>query len=444
MTDLTRSDASGVPIPGPSRDGPRARAVEAMLLLGILAPFLAFNLYFAFTLQRLGVTGQFNVIFDTDLLTRVSCFATGWAGFGRNLVHPNLCNMVNPVVRIVAYAVAATGLHANNLLLRQDVSLFVAPLTGAAQLVILNLTFRTIGLSHITRTLLVLLYALSFSFLIFASVPDHFVLGGLSIMLSLFAAVKTVTARKTPVWLWGIAGFLAMGVTITNAISFFFLLACSHLSVFDWKRALRKTVAICILAAAATGIMAIAMGYVYNAPAEAPSRMTGWVAHYFRDKPLENFASFPLQIGSAVAPSGVMTEPNTFLGKHAVYHFQIEPVSPFARLSGASALQIAFVLAVLAGLLAALRGRRGNLRLTAMGCGLVLLFNGVLHAVWGGDYFLFSQHWLGAAFVLTGCLFAGLPKRVTGIGTAALTVLVIGISINSAMLIADILKLLRA
>jgi hypothetical protein len=444
MTDQACLDTSRPPVLDMSRANRRDRAIDAALLLVILLPFLAFNLYFAFTLQRLGITGQFNVIFDTDLLTRLSCFATGWAGFGRNLVHPNLCNMVNPAVRMAAYAVAATGLHANNLLLRQDISLFVAPLAGAAQLVILHFALRTLGLARAVRMLFVLLYAASLSFLIFASVPDHFALGGLAIMLSLFAALKTIKTGKTSLWLWGIAGFLAVGITITNALSWFILLACSHLSVFGRMQTLRKTILVGFLVVAASGAMAVGMGYVYNAPAQNPSQIEGWAAHYFRAKPLENFISFPLEIGAAIAPSGVMTEPNTFLGKHARYDFQIGPVPPFKQWSAASILQIGFVLALLAGLVAALRGCCGNLRLLAAGCALMLLFNGVLHAVWGGDYFLFSQHWLGAALILAGCLFLALPKRFSGIGTALLAALVIGVFLNSALLLAEIFKLIHA
>jgi hypothetical protein len=302
-----------------------------------------------------------------------------------------------------------------------------------------------LGVWRVTRLLLALLYAASFSLLIFASVPDHFALGGLSVMLSLFAAARTLMTRKAHSWLWVVAGFLALGITITNALAFFLLLIGSYLSVFEVRATLRRAAAICLVAGAATIAMAAGMAHAYHAAPETPSRMTDWASHYFRPHPLENFATFPLALGAAVAPSGVMTEPNTFMTKQSHYNFQFEPVQPYDSIGAPTLLQITFLIAALAGLILALRRRPGtDLRRVAAACGLILLFNAALHAVWGGDYFLFSQHWLGTAFVLAGLAPLCLPRRAAPALNGFLIVMIAATMANNFFLFRDMFRLLNA
>jgi hypothetical protein len=422
----------------------RVRSIDLALLLTLLIPVFVLNCWLALTFHRLGITGQFNVIFDTDLSNRMACYAGGWSGFGRNLAHPNLCNFTNPLVRVVATVTGKAGFHANTLDFREHIALFIAPVAGVIQLVTCFLTLRCLAVPRPASFALVLLDAVSFSYVIFASVPDHFVLGGLGVMLALYAGAKVVTTGTGQLWRWMTAGLLAAGITITNMLGLAAVLFASYRQVFGWKCGLRKAVLVCGLIGTVTLVIYVVMALAYHAPLNGGQSVQAWTGKYFRDTPGANLASFPLEIGSVIAPAAIGTKPNTFITENANYHIQLYMLSPITHMSWATAIQLACVLAVLGGLVIA--ARRPDLpgRPLAIACGAFLLFNGLLHAFWGGDYFLFSQHWQSCTILLIGLLIQSVYRRWGRLAVGLVLATALATAIHSILLLEQMLTILKA
>lgn len=422
----------------------RVRPIDIAILFVLLLPVFVLNCWLAQTFYRLGITRQFNVIFDTDLSNRMACYVGGWSGFGRNLAHPNLCNFANPLVRALATVVARAGLHANTPSLREHVALLIAPIAGMVQLVTYFLTLRCVGIPRLASFALILLAATSFSYLIFATVPDHFILGGLGVTLSLYAAAKVMTTGKIQFWRWMLAGMLAAGITITNALALGVVQLAAYTQMFGLKRGLRKSVMVCGLIGAVTLSIYVVMALAYHSPLSGGQSVEAWTGKYFRDAPVTNLVSFPLAIGSVIAPSAIGTMANTFPTENARYDFQFETLSPVTHPSWITPVQIAILLAVLGGLFAATRRLDLPGRPLAIGCGVILLFNGLLHAFWGGDYFLFSQHWQSCTILLIGLLVQESWRRWRWPTISFLFAMAGATALNSALLLEQMLATLKA
>ncbi len=101
---------------------------------------------------------------------------------------------------------------------------------------------------------------------------------------------------------------------------------------------------------------------------------------------------------------------------------------------------------------AALLRRRGRLAsrkgILALGCLLLLGINGVFHAVWGSDYFVYSQHWSAATATTVALALAPLEtggdpmrSRATPVLLACLVLL---LWVNNALQMFWMLGTLRA
>ena len=86
----------------------RRPAVFIAAVIALVCLTGSYTLEFAF--YRLEVFRQDNVLFDTDICSRVIAISHGWSGYGRSYAHPNLSNFFSPPIRLLGKAVHATGL----------------------------------------------------------------------------------------------------------------------------------------------------------------------------------------------------------------------------------------------------------------------------------------------------------------------------------------------
>jgi hypothetical protein len=218
--------------------GTRA-SVWIALAIGLFT--FALEMTLAHKLQAHGDLQMLNRFFDADCPWYLVNFETGDQRFGsyagRSLVHPNVANLVHPAVKLVAKALAALHVGSSETLLSAT-SIAVGPASAAARSFFLFLALSVIGFATGDALLLTALSIASFSGMLFGALPESF---GISAALFAFAfylfarSIRTMEFKAAP---WTIAGTLVLGTTITNIIPFSFVMAVAN---FVQNRRLRVT-----------------------------------------------------------------------------------------------------------------------------------------------------------------------------------------------------------
>lgn len=381
----------------------------AVLVLALL--LLPTYLWTGATFDNLDVYEQYNVLYDADPNTRLPCFANGW-GDGRSFVHPNLCNLVNPVIRLIAAPAELVGL-AEAETVRRQLALAVAPTFAVAAVGVLFLTTRRVGCRMSIAFPVALLYGFSFSQWIFGSIPDHFALGGLSLTLALWLLVDSVQRGHIGVLRWAAAGAFAASITISNLALFGLVFLAAAVPTLGRVAAVRQGALVALLALAMTFAVKVPLDALYGSASPPSAAAAQFTVAYVRDQPASNLAQYPgIVVGAFAAPqSTTLPQREALSGGH--YDFQFSLIgqaytytTPLARAAAATMA----ILLVAATLAAAYRYRAGFAldRVLTVAIGGIIATNGLLHAVWGSEYILYSQHWLGAA-VLTLAFLARTP-----------------------------------
>jgi len=271
--------------------------------------------YSAFFFHRHGVFNQENVIFGSDPYFRSTAFAEGWGE--RSLIHPNLSNLVNPPVRVIA-AIAGhgfPGVPAREL--RMNISLCISPFFAALATLTIYLVARSAQVDPMKAAALSLLFGVSMSTLAFGSVPDHFLIS--SFVLATAVWLLSRQARLTEpfrIGVWTVWISLAAGLTISNAVPL--LAACGwseRIRLGRWSKAFVGTAAIGVLAFLLTvGYWAVA-NWIYGdfssvISDQAYKRNIGRIGFHLSDDPWRDFLSFPIAIGEAFAGGFPAVTPN--------------------------------------------------------------------------------------------------------------------------------------
>ncbi|MCV2356932.1 hypothetical protein LNV09_22550 [Paucibacter sp. B2R-40] len=397
-------------------------------MISIAAAVAFFILTFAITShwERRDVFAQHDVLFDTDTKSRLDCYANGWAGHGRNTVHPNLCNFVNPPIRALASLLGSTE---GRLSQRELLALFVSPLAGALTLLIVMLTLvrSTVGPEQVL--LLGVVLAASFSQLLFSSLPDHFALGGLTLALALYLFVDRLEGGPPRRWAWLFAAWLTAGVTFTNLFPVLglHLLACWRIR--GAGLALRDTVVLAGLAFGATFASAMLLNLGYGLRGYEMFLASG--AGPLKSDPLAALLSFPVRILQSFAPTDYELIFNQ-LSLREPHHYDIQ----FDLSRNILPSLVGWLLGASMAMCVAMRWRQGGVqRWILLGLVGVVLFNGLLHARIGTDYFLYSSHWMGAAVLVLALPDNVWPPLVRRLHIGLLSLIGIAMAYNSATLL---------
>jgi hypothetical protein len=261
------------------------------------------HLWLAFRLDRLGLFERFNTLFGADPNLRLESLRRGDALF--RLPHPGLSYLLGIPIRALGRVAAAVlpGDPAPDPILR-GIALGVAPLASALVCLILLRLLRRLGFAFGTAFALTLLSAVSFSAIVFGSMPETHVPSALAIALAcaLFLRSREGGGFRTELAWLGV-GVLASGITITNivpvAVLYFFR------GTHRTGRAgitLARTMGIAALAvvvACAAGLAAEEFLRVRKAPGPGERE---WIARYIVPRPLLHYATFPTAIVNGIAP----------------------------------------------------------------------------------------------------------------------------------------------
>ena len=116
---------------------------------------------------------QWDVLFGSDTQTYIGSFSHGWGG--RGVRHPNVSNMINPPVRLIAYVIDLVGLTKDSQeSVRYNLSLVIVPIASAVKIIIFGLILTMLGANKTQLAIGLIIAAMSFSQVIFGTIPESF------------------------------------------------------------------------------------------------------------------------------------------------------------------------------------------------------------------------------------------------------------------------------
>lgn len=190
---------------------------DAIIALGVFSCIFLLQGLLARSWLAYGVFDQLEVVFASDASWWRSIFANCCQPGDFN--HPLLTYYFSIPIEILSTVVTSLQLAGNEQLFRQHVALYVAPVCSAFKSVLVYLTLRLLGLRIVAALLCTGMAALSFSSIVFGSVPDSYAVTGMALALISFggvAAAKLKSGAKYAVV--GSLGVCATGVTASNII----------------------------------------------------------------------------------------------------------------------------------------------------------------------------------------------------------------------------------
>ena len=402
--------------------GPIHPQIGAPLVNGLFQVLLAVSAFvFSFAIERRfdgqRAFDQYDTLFDADPNTRLARFAGGWYGDDW-YAHPCI-GLVSVPIRLATALPMRLGLrvdapHA----WRRSMALLIVPLCSAFTAVAMFRVFLGVGMTGRASAAGALFHQVSFSQIVFGSIPDHFALGGLAMALVLLAGTVSPTAGRIGWRRWIAAGVCATGVTITQVIpTCLVFAACCHCGGLRLGQTLR---AVAILGITILAI-ALALGAVlcFDATQPTPS-FVGEVnrfQRFFPPDPWAHAVGAATAIPNSIAPPRVDLVANSLASQGQYPHrFTLESVSSGWRIF---AVVVLFLAGSMIGLVSDSRVHRG----LCLGSISVVAYNLIFHSLWGFEWFLYSQHWLAAAvFVIASPLCLAKKFPLASLGAALLVI----------------------
>jgi len=390
----------------PDSEGSFKRSSKIALALAI--PVFALHLAFALRLDGLGVFNQQDVFFNADVAVRVRCMVANDCRGRSSFSHPNLALFLNPPVQAAAGVLTLGGLSGiDRATARRFVALCVGPLASALKVPVVFFVLLGLGLSIRWAGMLAALSVVSFSQLVFGSIPESFALSGLAIALTYLLAIRTMRRKDRRLWPWILAGVGMAGITVSNLVVVAVLFAAARLQAGEKVRDVLANATI-VVGLALLPTVALPTMFRDTYKLEEVSIEGG--AEYTK-RWLKTHRSVNRALSTPSAWAHTFAAPEPGLGHNLP-----------ARLM-ASKYQYRFIMAhreevfcfhhplgfLLVGLFVA--GAFGYLGAPAHArwmCGAslaIIAFNWVLHSAWGVDLILYSQHWQMSLLILLAGLF---------------------------------------
>jgi hypothetical protein len=433
-----------LPSPGTAPSAERRRVTAAVaVVLGVLS--LGLHTTLAWQLDRLGAFERKNVLFDADVKTRLEAIS---AGLHLGIKHPNLMAYFTPPIRLAARSIVtvcpACGTEAE---LQRVLGKLVVPVASAIKTTLVFVLFQRLGFSSLQATTATLLSVVSFSTLVFGSIPESYGLTALAMAVAYaLAAASDGEFTWWRIMLWIAVGVFATGITLTN-VAFVALLLWAASKETRLVAGGIRAAAIAILAFALTG----ASAYVLDLVLVRHEQVDGTsVRSILRDRvltPIENQAAthkvadsgrklrfFPTAVANAFAPPRMGTTSIDERGRERVGLSLEHSPSVFGL---GDPLGLSVVVLIVAGAMCSLAAPRAR-RIGIASIGLIMM--GWLMSVWGSETQLFSQHWHLPAVVL----IAGVTTvpRYRALTTAILAALTLALAVNNLMIVRGMLALL--
>ena len=378
------------------------------IFLLVVAFFVSYSLELKF--NYLGVFNQWDTLFDTDPVSALSDIGNGWGGGRTGFSHPNFSNFFSLPIRSIAKIVTSLVPEMADFAIRKQLALIILPLASALQASFVYLILRRLNLSTSQALVLSSVGIVSFSQLIFGSIPDSFGLSSLAITTGILLMTNAFQSKiPRPFFAWVALGAFGAGITITNIIPISILQLFSILTIEgNLKIALLKTILGAIIAITMTFFLAFIGSQIYGRDIDI---------HSFFDNPsrkealrpdLKNrFLEFPSTLGNTLLSS----KPRIVTNEKAIqyqykfqYNFTLSETP--ALFSPDRWFSIVLLGLVIFGAVMLIRGPPVD-RSVALALLVIIFYNWIFHCFWGTELFLYSSHWLvPELLLLSGCFRA--------------------------------------
>jgi hypothetical protein len=421
----------------------RHAAVAALLA----ASSLVLHLMLAMQFRRLDVFEQSNVLFDADVDLRLLAISNGRP---LGIKHPNLMAYFTPPITLTARVLTMSHLAAGpEEELRRKLGTLVVPVASAGKTALIFFLFHHLGYSLAQATIATLLATLSFSTVIFGSIPESYGLSALALALGYFYAARPDSERKG--WwiiVWIGIGVFATGITVSNVALVSLLLGAAFWNAGQgvvgagFRGAAGGAAILAVTGVSAYGLDALMVRPEPGIPAESAAlrvvRPLQKQYRFVRRDPLHKLGRFPTSVANSFAPPAVetMTIRLWTRGRYGL-GFTLEDSPNIFGLR--DPLGLSAVLLLVAGAIVSLRAP--STRAIAVASAGILSFCWLL-SIWGPETFLFSQHWhLAAVVLIAGVMRADGDRPLM---TSALGALTVAFAVRSFVLIQAMLATLGA
>jgi len=386
---------AGEPTPRSRRDW--ARLVAATLAVGAIA--LSINLSIARQFESLDVFRQYDVLFHSDpVLDMEALEQRDFDDVGSRrfhaFVHPNHLLYLHPFIRYGAEVLTwGKGDTPDGKEMRRHLIVALGPVSSAVKAICTLWIFIGLGLSLGPALALTLLGCVSFSQLVFGSMPETFPLSGMLLAAASLLAVRSCHSGSRR-WQWILCVVLVTGVTITNVFGVALLYALMRFF------AGRKLAIVALDTVAVVGIgilitLSIASLFGTVESGDTVGHDAGrFVEKWSAEEPFYvRAAAFPSAlVNSVVAPEPTRVANPKARGDRSKYRFMLSLAESPSAFSAGRLIDLSLLGLFAAGLLGCWRGSRAT-RYLGVGSAAIVGFNGILHSFWGVEFFLYSQHW---------------------------------------------------
>jgi hypothetical protein len=387
--------------------------------------------------SSLGVLEQHDVIFDADPVVYLQAFGDGDMRDRMWRAHPNVRNLVNPPVRLLAAGVRLVRPDWTVEQARRQVALLVAPAASGVTTALLFLTLRLLGATLGAALAGALIEMCGFSGLVFGSVPESYPLSGAVLAAAFLLLADALRGGRLRALAWVVVASTAFGITTTNLgiVAILLFLAASR-TIRSLPRAAGVTAAVLALSVLVAAAEFFAVNAVYDE--WVPLRKFERTDTFLAPRAGETIRSFPRAVVSTVLPDRPAVVTNE-ISLRRDYPIKLRFTMEDGPQGLASGLLRGLVVAGFLLLGAMQLARRDGMGRPILGAAAgVLAFNLVLHSAYRGpDLLLYSMHWHPALALVLGAT-ALAPRR------AAALLLAVAVAFNNAAVLWWMLGTLRA
>jgi hypothetical protein len=275
-------------------------------------------------------------------------------------------------------------------------ALLVAPVCSALAAVVMFRVFLGAGFGDPAAAIGAILHQVTFSQMMFGSIPDHFVLGGLGLSLLLLCGLVPSTSDRVGWPRWLAVGVFTSGVTITQIIPtcLMFIVCCRC-----GGKGVKATAKATAILGGSSVALALSMSSLLTFPIAGSSQLTpaaqaAQYARFFPSRPFGHAFDAIAALPNSIAPPPARVVPDRRGNSHRYQiRFTLESVRHPGRI-------FAVWMLLLAGAWLGLRSDNQAQRALSFGSIAIVLYNLVFHALWGKEWFLYSQHWLAPTVFL--------------------------------------------
>lgn len=407
-----------------ARSSQRRRILIAAVSLALVAFVL--DLTIALRLGSVGAVDQYDVLFNADTVARIECMVENECGGRSSFSHPNLAVFLNPPVQTTAWILKHTVFFGRSEAeIRRAIALVICPLASALKAPAVFLLFLLLGLTVTQAGLLALLNIVTFSQLVFGSIPEGFALSGLLLALAYLLAVHSMRSNYRRLWPWIVLGFLTTGITVTNLVIVVILFVTARMyTKMAGAKIILHTAFLVAAVVIPTAILPQLVKGTYHLREVSLDGGSDYTARWMQtDRAVERALETPVTWAHTFAspPPGTARN-NRAIRERSKYPFRFT-LSPPRVYACRDPLSLSLLLLLVMGTLY----YRYAPRIAQWTCGAsltIVAFNWALHSIWGVDLFLYSQHWqLSLLVLVAGPLFTDKPsvRKIAVYAVIALT-----------------------